>query len=294
MMGDRVDGFRRERVELDAGPVHYSEAGSGQPIVFVHGFGANGLLWSDVASTLSAGHRCIVPDWPLGSHPEAMHTDADLTPRGVARLISDFLSALDLDGVTIVGNDSGGAVSQMLVTEMPERIGRLVLTNCDCFENFPPGHYRAMAKMLRIPGTAYVMAQSLRLRINRRSPISYGALTAAPIDDEVLRAWTEPQIHDAGVRRDGARFFAAADTRDTMRAAERLPDLQMPALIVWGDADRFFGIDDGRRLADLIPDSTLVVVEGGRTFLPFERPGEVAVAIEEFIGSRPLRRAATV
>lgn len=286
-MGDRGDGSGRMSAALSAGTIHYEDQGKGEPIVFVHGFGANGLLWKDTAASLAGSHRCIVPDWPLGSHSEAMNETADLTPPGIARLISEFLTELDLEDVTIVGNDSGGAVCQILVTEMPERIARLVLTNCDCFEKFPPGHFKAMAKMLKVPGAATVMAQSMRLRVNRRSPLSYGALTAKPIDDELLIAWTEPQIHDAGVRRDGVRFFTSADTRYTMRAAEKLRDLRIPGLLVWGDADRFFTMEDARRLAGLIPDSRLVEIPGGKTFVSLDEPIQVADAIATFVADHP-------
>jgi pimeloyl-ACP methyl ester carboxylesterase len=252
----------------------------------------NGRLWDGVAARLSGSNRCIVPDWPLGSHPEAMSPSADQTAPGIAALVSEFLEALDLDGVTIVGNDSGGAVSQILVTERPERISRLALTNCDCYEKFPPGHFKAMSKMLRLPGAGTLLAQSMRIGAVRRSPLAYGALSERPIDAELLRAWTRPQIDDAGVRRDGGRFFASADPRLTMRAAERLRELRIPALIVWGDADRFFTIEEARRLAAAIPDSRLVEVPGGKTFLPLDRPAEVADAIDAFLAERPAEVAA--
>ena len=283
-MGKLGDGFAQRTVALDAGTIHYREAGAGRPIVFVHGFGVNGLLWEGTASRLSSTHRCIVPDWPLGSHREAMHPDADLTAPGVARLVSAFLAELDLEDVTLVGNDSGGAICQILVTESPDRVGRLVLTNCDCFEKFPPGHFKLISRMLRVPGVPTLFAQSMRLRANRRSPLAYGALTERPIDDELLRAWAYPQIRDRGVRRDGVRFFSSADSADTMRAAERLPDLRIPVLLLWGAADRFFPVGDARRLAELIPDSKLIEVPGGRTFVPLDRPDATAEAIAEFTG----------
>lgn len=286
-MGTHGDGSTRRQASLSAGTIHYEEQGTGEPIVFVHGFGASGTLWRETAAQLAASHRCIVPDWPLGAHREAMKADADLTPPGVAGLISEFLAELDLEGVTMVGNDSGGAVTQILVTERPERIGRLVLTNCDCFEKFPPGHFKALARLLRVPGAAYLAAQSMRLRFNRRSPISYGALTARPIDDAILRDWTEPQIRDAGIRRDAARFFSSVNPRYTLEAAEKLPRVHIPALIAWGDADRFFTMEDGRRLADLIPDSRLVTFPGGKTFLPLDDPGGLADAIDVFMSEKP-------
>ena len=289
-MSATTDGSRKV-ARLGTGNVHYREEGEGEPIVFIHGFGVDSRLWSETAAALAGEHRCILPDLPLGSHTEAMAPNADQTAPGVVRLIAEFLESLDLDGVTIVGNDSGGALSQILVTEHPTRIARLVLTNSDCFENFPPKHFKAMSRAMRLPGIPAAFAHSMRVRSIRRSPVAYGALTETPIDDSLLRSWTEPQLEDAGVRRDGARFFASADTRDTMRAAEKLPALEIPALLVWGDADRFFTVEDARRIAGLIPDSKLVEVLGGKTFLPLDRPGEVAKAIAEFVAARPLAGA---
>lgn len=291
--GDGFSGFSQERVMLDSGPIHYREAGEGEALVFVHGFGANGRLWEGTASSLASAHRCIVPDWPMGSHSEAMSPTADLTPPAQARLISEFLAELDLDAVTIIGNDSGGAVSQMLVTQMPARIGRLVLTNCDCFEKFPPQPFKSMFKAAQLPGGAASLARSLQVSAIRRGPLGYGALTEQPIDEEILRSFVDPMHHDAGVRRDGMRFAGGADTRDTMAAAARLPELTIPALLPWGAEDPFFTLDDARRLADLIPDSRLVPIEGARTFVTLDDPERVAAEIARFVIDRP-RVTATV
>ena len=293
-MGDDRDGSRSRKVDLDAGAIHYRESGSGTPIVFVHGFLANGRLWDETAAGLAAANRCIVPDWPLGSHPEAMRPDADVTPRGIARMISEFLAALELEDVTIVGNDSGGAVSQILVTEMPERVGRLVLTNCDCFEKFPPGRFKLMARSVRVPGVAAMIANSMRFRFMRRSPLAYGALTTGPIDDEVLRAFTDPSIDDSGVRRDGIRFFAAADPRDTLAAAARFGELEIPVLLAWGTDDPFFTVADARRLAAAIPDSTLVEIPGAATFTALDKPAEVAAAIASFVSDESSPRSGSL
>lgn len=291
-MDGHGDGFEAHRVELGSGAIHYREAGTGEPIVFVHGFGANGRLWTETAARLAADHRCIVPDWPLGSHSEAMSEGADMTPRGVSRLISQFLTALDLDAVTLVGNDSGGAVLQILVTEMPARVGRLVLTNCDCFEKFPPQPFKAMFKAARAPGGAVALAKSLQVSAIRRGPLGYGSLTSEPIDEDVLRSFVDPLAKDAGARRDGMRFAGAADSRDTMAAAAKLPRLELPALLVWGVDDPFFTLEDARRLADLIPDSKLVEIPGAKTFVSLDEPIEVADAIASFVVDRPLRSRA--
>jgi len=279
MMSNGGDGFRDERVALDAGPIHYREAGEGPPVVFVHGALANGRLWAETASLLAGTHRCIVPDWPMGSHSEAMAPDADLSPIGMARIVADFLAALDLDDVTIVGNDSGGAICQILVTEMRDRVGRLVLTNCDCFDKFPPPAFKGMVLLARTPGGYALLAQSLRLGAVRRLPIAYGLLTTSRADDAVLRSFTEPGLRDSGIRRDGRKFVAGMDPRHTRTAAARFATLELPTLIVWGADDRFFKLEDGKRLAAAIPDSRLVEVRDASTFVSLDQPAAVAAAI---------------
>jgi pimeloyl-ACP methyl ester carboxylesterase len=274
-----------KKVELEAGTIHYREAGEGEPLVFVHGFGANGRLWTEAATALSTGHRCIVPDWPLGSHPEAMRADADLTPPGIARMIGEFLTALGLEDVTIVGNDSGGAVSQILVTERPERIGRLVLTNCDCFEKFPPGRFKALFKVAQLPGAGTLLARSLQLGFVRRGPLGYGALTAGRMDEGTLRSFVDPMNRDPAVRRDGMKFAAGADPKLTLAAAEKLRGLSIPVLLAWGVEDPFFTIADARRLEALIPDARLVEIDGARTFVSLDRPERVAAEIERFVAA---------
>src|SRR5438067_10066623 len=128
----RGDGMKQ--LELSPGTVRYRDSGEGPPIVFVHGVLVDGTLWRNVTPPLEGRFRCIVPDWPLGSHTLPMKPEADITPRGVSRLIGELLEALDLSGATLVANDTGGALTQMLAVERPERIARIVLTPCDCFD----------------------------------------------------------------------------------------------------------------------------------------------------------------
>src|SRR5258707_5450681 len=154
---------QRKEVGLPAGTIRYREAGAGKPVVLVHGCLVDGRLWDGIVDRLSDRYRCIAPDWPIGSQKIAMNPDADLSPYGIAATIASFLEALGLSDVTIVGNDSGGAMSQVLVTRHPERIGRLVLTNCDLYENFPPGIFKAMPPIAKLPGGMTVLAAPFRI-----------------------------------------------------------------------------------------------------------------------------------
>jgi pimeloyl-ACP methyl ester carboxylesterase len=279
-----------KRLELPQGPISYREAGSGEPIVFVHGFLVDGRLWDGTAQRLASGHRCLVPDWPLGAHRAAMNADADLSPPGIADLIADFLEALDLEDVTIVGNDSGGAMSQVLVTRRPERIGRLVLTNCDTHENFPPGVFKLMPPLAKLPGAMTAMGLPFRIGPLRRAAFAPFAKTRIPA--ELTASWMKPSQSDRGVARDTAKFTAGMNKRHTLEAAERLASLDRPVLLAWAPGDRFFPISYAQRLAATIPDATLETIEDAKTFVALDRPERLAELISGFIAGNGKRTAA--
>lgn len=277
-------------ITLPQGTFSYRDSGDGRPVVFVHGLLVDSALWRKVIAQLESDVRCIAPDLPLGSHRRAMDADADITPRGVARLVGDFLAALDLEDVTLVGNDTGGAISQLVALDHGERVGRLVLTNCDCFDVFPPKEFVGMVKAASIPGALYAALQPMRAAAARRTSMAFGGL-AREIPDDVMRSWVEPALHDAGVRADLVRFLKAMDKSITLDAAERLPGLAIPALIAWGQADRFFANELGERLAATIPNARLEPVFDARTFVAEDAPEALAALIRGFVRERAAQAA---
>lgn len=282
-MSHSDDGFTKGSVGLDSGRIHYRETGEGKPILFVHGWGVNGTLWSETARRLADSHRCIVPDLPFGSHPEPLDPGADLSPPGAARILAELIEKLGWDRPTVVGNDSGGAISQILVTQHPGTVGRLVLTNCDAFEVFPPGIFKLYGTLLRVPGFMPVLVNSLRLEAIQRSPLAYGALTKRRLDSETLEGWVRPMLEDDGVRRDSRKFGAGLDSRYTLDAAEKLGSLEIPVLLAWGEDDRYFKLELAERLAKLIPDSRLVRIPDAVTFVSLDQPERLAEAIDSFL-----------
>lgn len=273
-----------KEVALPQGTIRYRESGSGRPIVFVHGFMANGDLWGGVAPELSGEHRCIVPDWPMGSHELAMPASTDLRPHAMARLVADFIAELDLRDVVLVGNDSGGAICQLVVTEHPERIGALVLTPCDGYDKFPPFPYNVLLAVGRVPGLRAGYFQSLRFGVSRR--IGFKPLMQQGYDDAIVRSWTEPSRVDLDIRRDALKFAGGMSSKVTMAAYEKLPQVQIPALLVWGPKCRFFTIELGRKLADALPNSELVEIPNTQTFLSMDEPVLLARTIEQFVAGR--------
>src|SRR5581483_3801189 len=189
-------------VSLPQGTVRYRDSGSGPPVVFLHGLLVDGRLWRKVTPLLEGSHRCLVPDLPLGSHTVALVPGADLSPPGLARLVAGFLEQLELDGVTLVANDTGGALAQITAANHPERIGRLLLTNCDSFENFLPPAFRPLQWAARVPGALTALLEGMRFAPLRRLPMAYGWLIKRDFAGAPTREWVEPYLSDRSVRRD--------------------------------------------------------------------------------------------
>jgi pimeloyl-ACP methyl ester carboxylesterase len=270
-------------IDLPQGIVRVRDDGAGPPVVFVHGLLVDGELWRETAAALVPSHRCVVPDLPLGAHRHAMRAGADQSPRGVARLVGDLLDRLQLDDVTLVGNDTGGAICQFLVDERPERVARLVLTNCDGFEQFPPAPFGAMVKAARIPGALRTMLLPARAAVVRRSPLGFGGLTTRGLPDELTAAWVEAFLSDAGVRRDTERFMRAIDPGQLLDVAAGLRRYPAAVLLAWGAADPFFDLALGRRLRNAFADARLVELPGSRAFVPWDEPVRLAELIADFV-----------
>jgi pimeloyl-ACP methyl ester carboxylesterase len=272
---------QRERVDLSAGPVLYEESGQGKPIVFVHGVFVNGQLWRKVALELADRYRCIAPDWPLGSHSQAMSDDADLSTPGLARVVAEFLERLDLHDVTLVGNDTGGAVCQLVMTDHPDRIGRVVLTSCDAFEVYPPKPFSFLRVVPFVPGLAFLLGQSLRFTFVRRLPISYGWVMNELPAREVMDSYTRPLL-DRRIRRDAKKMLRGISKRHTLDAALRLGGFDKPVLLAWAGDDKLFPLSLAQRLESLLPQAQIQVIPGSRTFVSEDRPKDLAVAIADF------------
>ncbi|HEX6310151.1 MAG TPA: alpha/beta hydrolase [Acidimicrobiia bacterium] len=275
-------GATRE-VTLASGTIAYRETGTGPTVVFVHGVFVNGDLWRQVVPWLGRGVRCITPDWPLGSHTVPMNDDADLSPPAIAALVAEFLAALDLRDVTLVGNDTGGAVCQLVAADHPDRVGRLVLTSCDAFEVFPPKPFGVLRLMTRVPGATFLTAHGLRWRPFQRQRIAYGQVMQELPPGEIIASYTGSLRHSRAIRRDARKVLRGLDPRHTLAVADRLDRFDRPVLVAWGGNDRFFPRSLAERLTACFPRARLEVVEGARTFVPEDHPRQLAVLVERFL-----------
>jgi pimeloyl-ACP methyl ester carboxylesterase len=274
----------KHEVHLQQGTIRYREDGTGEPLLFVHGVVVNGDLWRKVVPRLSKDFRCIVPDWPLGSHEIPMSADADLSPPGLARLVVDFMDALGLETVTLVGNDTGGAVCQMVAAEYPDRVSRLVLTSCDLYDRFPPPVFKPLAKLVKMPGATWLIAQSLRPRFAQRLPIAFGWVTKRLPEKDVVESYLAPGRASRGVRRDLGKVFGSVDARYTIEAAQKLEqNFDKPVLLAWATEDKLFPIEYARRFADTLPNATLEEIDDSYTFIAEDQPERLADVIATFI-----------
>ncbi len=268
---------------LNQATIHYQVFGPHDsprpPVLFVHGILVNGELWREVAEGLARrGFRCIVPTWPLGSHTIPVDDATALSLSGVAQMINDALTALDLYDVTLVGSDTGGGLCQLVVDAYPDRIGRLVLTNCDAFDKCPPFPFDVAFKLLRGPISIRALATALRVRALRHSPLGFGLLVNQP-DPDLTAGWLRPCQRDPHICRDLARLLRQVESTDLTDVATRLPRFTKPVTVIWGQQDRSFTPDLGRRLAGLFSNGNLIEVPVGKTFLALDNPGLVIDAI---------------
>jgi pimeloyl-ACP methyl ester carboxylesterase len=273
-----------EQVQLSTATIPYRDTGGDGPvIVFLHGLLVDGQLWRKVTPHLEAQARCVVPDLPLGAHRvPAPH--ADLSVPGVATLVAEFMEALDLRDVTLVGNDTGGAIAQTVAVDHPERLARLVLTPCDSHDNFLPKIFTPLVLAAKTPRLSYYAFQPLKLRAARRLPIAFGWLTKRPVSPrEVEDGWIAQFFSDAAIRADAFRALKAVDNRYTRDAAERLKTFAKPTLIAWAPEDKVFPFRLGEQLARDIPGARLERIEDSYTFVSEDQPERTAELIRAFI-----------
>ncbi|MRH86877.1 alpha/beta fold hydrolase [Nocardia sp. SYP-A9097] len=273
---------RTHEVDLPGGRIRYHDTGEGPPVVFIHGLLVNADLWRKVVPRIAAaGYRCLAPDLPLGSH-EIPVPAADLTPPGLADLIAAFLERLDLRDVTLVANDTGGAITQVLLTRDRSRIGRVVLASVDSYEGFLPQPFTPLTWLARIPGSVRPLVESMRIRALHRLPIAFGLVTKRPVPPEIADSYLLPSRRSGAIRKDLRRVLKTLHRRYTLEAAKHFGAVDIPVLLAWAREDRLFPVSFAERLARDLPDATLTLIDDSYTFLPEDQPELLSTAILEF------------
>jgi pimeloyl-ACP methyl ester carboxylesterase len=274
------------QMALSSATIEYTDSGGAGPVlVLLHGLMMDAALWDAVIEDLSADHRCVAPTLPLGAHQIPVRRDADVSLSAIARLVTEFVDELDLGDVTLVGNDTGGALVQLVMAggDAP-RVARAVLASCEAFDNFPAGLTgKTLVMSGRLPPTLFgLFMQQLRVRAVRRLPIAYGWLTKR--GDATTARWIRPVLASREIRWDTVRLLraASADKRALASAAGALPGFTRPVLVAWAREDRVMPPEHGRRLAETLPDARLAEVDDSYTLIPLDQPAKLAQLIREF------------
>jgi pimeloyl-ACP methyl ester carboxylesterase len=290
-MSRRVDwratelGERKE-VETSHGRIVYHEAGTGQPLVLVHGFLANANIWRKLIPLLERNFRCFAVDWPFGSHYLPVRADADLSPPGISALIAGFIEKLELEDIVLMGNDSGGAYSQMVAATGNDRISSLVLNSCETPEDrWPPKGFGHLKGSAQITGGLSFMVQSLRLKPSWRSPIAYGLLAKRPIPDQVMWSFLDPFFQSSEIRRDARKVIRSVGPQYHRSAAETLiSEWERPVVFAWGGEERVFPLTHARNYGSALAGSQLRVVRDSYTYVAEDDPeglaGELKAALK--------------
>lgn len=273
-------------LELSAGTIDYEDTGgSGPVIVFAHGLMMDGSQWRKVVEDLRSDYRCVLPTLPLGGHRHPMRPDADLSMRGIAEMLGEFMERLDLREITLVMSDWGGP--QLLVGgKYEDRIARLVVCSCEAFDNVPPkGPAKLLPYIARVPGGIFAAVMPFRVDRLRRLPITYGYLSKRPVPRDVMDRWFESVLSQRGVRRDLGKYVrsAAQGRRELLGAAGALASFERPALVVWAGDDRMMPIEHGHRLTELLPQGRLVVIPDSYTLMSEDQPEQFTQHLREFL-----------
>jgi len=275
-------------MELSMGPIRYYEAGQGPTLVFVQGWMVNANHWRGVVGALADRFRCITADWPTGSHELALDPDADLSPPGCARQIAEFVEVLDLSDVTLVGNDSGGALAQITAASHRARIGALVLTACETpADVWPPLEFAVLtAEAVKPDGLIDLMAALADVAF-RADPVAYGLLAKYGIPVAVSDTYVQPFLEDAAIRHDTHKIMGGAHERHVRAAADTLVTAwDRPALLVWAEDDPVFAAERGRAYAASLPGARFELITDSFSFTPEDQPEQLARLIAAFCDAR--------
>lgn len=271
-----------KQAQIHLGTIEYHEVGEGPTLVFLHLILADSTHWDKMVPLLSDRFRCIFPTLPMGAHRVPAYGDADLSAAGLARAVYELIEHLGAGDVTLVGNDSGGAIAQVVAANHPECLSRLVLTNCDMYDVFPPKMFIYFKALPYIPGGISIAARALRIRALWPLPFVFGLLTNK-VDGVKIDRWAHAMLANKLVRRDANKAIKGFSPAVTNSAAATLRTTKLPFLVAWGASDKAFKPALAERFCREIPGATLVMIENCKTLVGWDQPERIAELITDFV-----------
>jgi pimeloyl-ACP methyl ester carboxylesterase len=269
-------------IEIDGIPFNYVDTGSGDrdPVLLVHGLGGQWQNWLENIPRLAQDRRVVAMDLPgFGITPEP-EDDEDITITRYGRWVNELADRLDLGKVDLVGNSMGGYIAAEVAIQFPERVSRLVLVSAAGISSAEVME----APILTIGRVATALASNAAAR--------YRNLAARPITRHVSLALVarHPRLLKADLAYEG--FFKGAGKPgfdDALRASldydfrDRLSDVKVPTLIVWGERDSIIPIRDADEFERLIDDSRKVVMKDCGHIPMAERPRSFNDLLVDFL-----------
>lgn len=271
-------------VQTNSGRIAYREQGSGPVALFVHGVIVNSHLWRHQLTSLSAERRCIAVDLK-GHGATEIAPEQDVSFEGQAQMLLEVLDALSIKKVDLVANDSGTGIAQIFAANHPDRLRTLVLTNGDVHDNWPPKDFSGFLDMVKAGGLGDTLRAMSADKNRWRAADGLGGAYEHPekVSDATIDAYLQPFLSDPRRLHHLERFILAFDNLQTVRLLDKLKQLHVPTLVIWGTGDIFFGAEWSRWLQATIPGiKQRQELEAGRLFLPEERAHEVNEAILGF------------
>lgn len=273
-------------VRTHLGTIEYHDVGEGPVLLFVHLVLADATHWDRMVALLADRYRLIIPTLPLGAHRIPAEAGADLSVDGLARALDELLAHLGVDDVTVIGNDSGGAISQVMAADHRDRISRVVLTNCDMYDAFPPRIFSYFKLLPLVPGATWTAGQALKVRALWKLPFLFGRLTNE-VDATKVRRWADALLARPEMRRDVNAVIRTVGPHVTNQAAEKLRRTDLPILLAWGEDDRAFVPALAERFAREVATAELVLIPDCKTLVCWDQPERLAELIDGFVTGRP-------
>ncbi len=261
-------------VDTPSGRIAYVEHGDGPVALFVHGVLLNGFLWRQQLAELGGTRRCIAIDLLAHGHTQAA-ADSTHTVTDNARMLAQFLDALGIERIDLVGNDSGGGICQIFAALYPQYLRSLTLTNCDTHDNWPPEAFAGFVAMVAAGGLGKTLRAMWDDKTVYRAALAPAYEKPEAVSDATIATYLRPFIESPQRLAELEHFVNAFDCRHTLAIDDALRHLRVPTLIAWGTDDVYFPLEWSRWLARTIPGTTRRVdFEGARLFFPEERAAE--------------------
>ena len=273
----------RKKADLYDG-ITYIDEGKGIPILFIHGTLANGNTWRKIIPTLSQKYRCIAIDLQIGGHYIPLNDSIDLSPIGLAKILNEFLQFLNIKKAIIVSNDTGGAYAQIFASLYPQSIEKLVFTNCEVLEVFPPKRFKYLINSVKIPSFTYLLSRIFKIKSLLKSDMMMGLLSNSITKNEIAELYLKSFIENKNIRKNFANNVKTWSSIYTIEAAQILKEEKFPVLILWGIEDKkLFPLELGRQLKRIFINAKLIQIPGSKTCVQEDQPEIILKEIVDFI-----------